>query len=222
MSLLNKAIQEKNREPHLAVVSFDVKGFGWVMWYRGDAFEGDIDAVGTSADDLGLTSSNGDSPDHGIWIWEGYFHGWQDYEGEWDVDVRTKEWRKPNAAEWHAIMSGRDPFDLYHFMRPEGKKITVTKPNENEDSFQKEAVAAAWQGTKSFGKIKHDDKDVIRLALIAMDRGENPYYKRAAQMLSEDRKKCPKCSGAMEKNRCAECGFCAQGTLIVHVDRCFL
>lgn len=176
---------DQSKELQMAVVSFDVKGAGWVMWYHGKGIECDIENVGTSADDLGLTDKT--SPDHGIWIWQGHFHYWQDYEGECDVDVRTKEWRKPNAAEWHAIMSGRDPFDLYYFMRPEGKKITTTKPNLNDDLFKKEMVAEAWK--PAFFKM--EGRDQILSKMIEQDRG----------------RACPKCSGSMQNNRCTECGF---------------
>lgn len=56
----------------------------------------------------------GNNPNHGIWIWEGYIKGHTypatpDHAEEYDVTYEGK-WRPPTEKEWEAIRIGKNPF----------------------------------------------------------------------------------------------------------------
>jgi len=93
-----------------ALIGFSKSG-GFIIWFYGEILEHEIDALGASADELGITDNN--SPDEGIWVWEGIFHYSRDWEGEYDVDVSTNCWREPTDEEWSLIRSNINPFEPY-------------------------------------------------------------------------------------------------------------
>ena len=58
-----------------------------------------------------------ESPDHGIWIWEGHAiinkgpGNSPSFDWEFDIEFVTDLWRQPTEKEWKAISKQRNPFE---------------------------------------------------------------------------------------------------------------
>lgn len=58
-----------------------------------------------------------ESPDHGIWIWEGHAiinkgpENSPSFDWEFDIEFVTDLWRQPTEKEWKAISEQRNPFE---------------------------------------------------------------------------------------------------------------
>ena len=95
-----------------AVIGFcEHESSGFVLWAFGDNLLEGIDNVGPDACDLELLDKS--APDHGIWVWEGYFE-WHFVNTpdcrEWDCRVCTKSWRPPTGDEWMSIQANVNPW----------------------------------------------------------------------------------------------------------------
>lgn len=110
LEMVNLDDKKKPNELQKAVVAFDCRGGGKVLAYQGDCLEGEIDALGYDADELGITDKT--SPDSGIWIWEGHFRYYRDWDGEWDCSTSTERWRKLTNVELQSVAEGDFSFDV--------------------------------------------------------------------------------------------------------------
>jgi hypothetical protein len=112
--LLHPEYTEDNDKLQKAVVAFcDGKKNGMIVWSQGRAIQSDIDDLGPLTVDIELGTRDKDAPDHGIWVWEGYFKfryiNTPDVQ-EWDCNVVTERWRAPTDEEWEAMKEQRNPF----------------------------------------------------------------------------------------------------------------
>lgn len=100
---------DPRKEESRAVLAANEDLDGVILWYEGDHIEGEVEAVGTYLEDLGLTPSSA-----GIWIWEGIY-SW--CPGSWECPEDGDSWpkgtfRRPTEEEWVAIREGRSPWSV--------------------------------------------------------------------------------------------------------------
>jgi len=103
----------EKREIQKALVAFSCKGTtdeAMVMACDGEIIEQEIEYLSPHLGDLCI--SDGDNPDHGIWVWEGTIYGTVSYGcgiEEYET-IAQGEWRHPTEEEWASIKNQEDPW----------------------------------------------------------------------------------------------------------------
>lgn len=98
----------KSPEIDLAVVAFYNHHHGLILYVNPlSGIYYDMEGCGQ---DVIESLIDNDSPDHGIWVWEGHVTWFVSEEGDGEPDYHIKTWRQPTDAEWAAVREQRNPF----------------------------------------------------------------------------------------------------------------
>lgn len=108
-------------KPSRAVIAYNAREFGIVLWYVGAHVATMIEQIGAhDIDELGFEN---EAP-IGISVWEGKITGgrYNSYAGDYDDCYLTGTYRQPTGEEWLAIREGRCPWDADEWLLPEAPK----------------------------------------------------------------------------------------------------
>ena len=106
-------VVEPPPEPQKAIVAFGEAMCDVAVVWATKGIHDDMKEAGYGAEEM-FEHGFEDTPDHGIWVWEGYIVGivhpsTPNGPEEYDVEYRG-EWRKPSKKEWASISENRNPF----------------------------------------------------------------------------------------------------------------